>query len=73
MTDTAVSPARLQTALDYAVDTSFNSISVDKGMPENDTVVALTNGAGQLDEKEIDQGSDWEGYEVFRDKLTSFA
>ena len=73
ITDAAVSPLSLQTALDYAIDRSFNSISVDGDMSTNDTVVVLANGAAQPEEKEIDKETDWEGYEVFRNELTSFA
>ena len=73
VTDAAVSPTSLQTALDYAIDRSFNSISVDGDMSTNDTVVVLANGAAQPEENEIDKETDWEGYEIFRDELTSFA
>jgi len=73
VTDAAVSPTSLQTALDYAIDRSFNSISVDGDMSTNDTVVVLANGAAQPEEKEIDKETDWEAYEVFRDELTNFA
>ena len=73
VTDAAISPASLQSALDYAVDRSFNSISVDGEMSTNDTVVVLANGAAQPDENEIDKETDWEAYEIFRDELTSFA
>ena len=73
VTDAAVSPTSLQTALDYAIDRSFNSISVDGDMSTNDTVVVLANGAAQPEEKEIDKETDREGYEIFRDELTSFA
>jgi len=73
LTDAAVSPQSLQTALTYAVDRSFNSISIDGDMSTNDTIVAMANGAADLDMKEIDQDSDPEAYEIFRDELTSFA
>jgi len=73
VTDAAVSPTSLQTALNYAIDRSFNSISVDGEMSTNDTVLVLANGAAQPEEKEIDRETDWEGYEVFREELTSFA
>ena len=73
ITDAAVSPTSLQTALDYAIDRSFNSISVDGDMSTNDTVVVLANGAAHPEEKEIDQETDWEGYEIFRNEMTSFA
>lgn len=72
-TDAAVSPTSLQAALDYAIDRSFNSISVDGDMSTNDTVVVFANGAAHPEENEIDKDTDWEGYEIFRDELTSFA
>lgn len=71
-TDAAISPRSLQTALTYAVERSFNSISVDGDMSTNDTIIALANGASGM-EKEIDEEHDKEGYTVFRDELTSFA
>ncbi|KDQ06305.1 hypothetical protein BOTBODRAFT_168156 [Botryobasidium botryosum FD-172 SS1] len=71
-TDAAVSPGSLQSALTYAVDRSFNSISVDGDMSTNDTIIAMANGASGM-EKEIDEKADPEAYEVFRDELTSFA
>jgi len=43
-TDAAISPPLLQRALTYAVDRSFNSISVDGGMSTNDTILVLANG-----------------------------
>ncbi|GAA6061131.1 hypothetical protein JCM10212_001731 [Sporobolomyces blumeae] len=70
-TDAAVSPASLQTALSYAVDRSFNSISVDGDMSTNDTVVALANGASG--NKEISEQGTPDEYVKFRDELTSFA
>ena len=39
----------------------------------NDTVVVLANRDAQLDEMEIDQETEWEGYEVFRGGLMIFA
>lgn len=78
LTDAAVSPTSLQTALTYAVERSFNSISVDGDMSTNDTIVALANGAASVSDssgwlQEIDEQVDPEGYEVFRNELTSFA
>lgn len=73
VTDPTVSPTDFQTALNYAVDRSFNFISVDGDMPMNDTVVVLGNRDAQPDEMEIDQETEWEGYEVFRDGLMIFA
>jgi glutamate N-acetyltransferase/amino-acid N-acetyltransferase len=77
LTDAAVSPRSLQSALTYAVDRSFNSISVDGDMSTNDTIVVLANGAAApLDGgkvTEIDYETDKEGYEVFQQTLTEFA
>ena len=44
MTDAALSPAALHTALKSAVDRSFNSISVDGDTSTNDTVLLLASG-----------------------------
>jgi len=74
LTDAAVSPRSLQTALQYAVDRSFNSISVDGDMSTNDTVIVLANGAAApADAQEIDEETDKEGYDVFKKELTEFA
>lgn len=69
-TDAAVSPQALQDALTYAVNRSFNSISVDGDMSTNDTVVVFANGASGM--KEIDDVTSPE-YTKFRDELTDFA
>lgn len=70
-TDAAISPSSLQNALNFAVDRSFNSISVDGDMSTNDTIVVLANGAsGAL---EVTEESTPEEYIIFRDELTSFA
>ncbi|TFY71276.1 hypothetical protein EVG20_g1733 [Dentipellis fragilis] len=73
MTDAAVSHRSLQSALTYAVDRSFNSISVDGDMSTNDTIVVLANGAAYPEAVEIDEHTDQATYEAFRDELTSFA
>ncbi|GAA5999508.1 glutamate N-acetyltransferase [Rhodotorula paludigena] len=70
-TDAAVEPASLQSALTYAVDRSFNSISVDGDMSTNDTVLALANGASGIAEVSEDKTPD--EFVRFRDELTSFA
>jgi glutamate N-acetyltransferase/amino-acid N-acetyltransferase len=46
-TDISISPACLQTALKYAVDRSFNSISIDGDTSTNDTVAVLANGQAE--------------------------
>jgi glutamate N-acetyltransferase/amino-acid N-acetyltransferase len=70
-TDAAISPPALQAALNYAVDRSFNSITVDGDMSTNDTVVLFANGAAEGAEKEIEEGD--ADFKAFRDELTSFA
>jgi glutamate N-acetyltransferase/amino-acid N-acetyltransferase len=76
LTDAAVSPHSLQSALTYAVDRSFNSISVDGDMSTNDTIILLANGAAATTGDvvtEIDEESYRASYEIFRDELTAFA
>ncbi|KAI9472163.1 MAG: ArgJ family protein [Benjaminiella poitrasii] len=68
VTDAYVKPSLLQKALKYAVDRSFNSISIDGDMSTNDTIAALANGASQV--RIENEGAD---YEAFRDQLTAFA
>jgi glutamate N-acetyltransferase/amino-acid N-acetyltransferase len=87
-TDAPVAPAALQSALDYAVQRSFNAISIDGDMSTNDTVVLFANGAG-ADEVgggelssarksetetgiEIDETRDPGAFVRFRDGLTDF-
>ncbi|CAE6471970.1 hypothetical protein ACGC1H_003829 [Rhizoctonia solani] len=73
-TDAGVTPRSLQSALTYAVDRSFNSISVDGDMSTNDTVIAFANGAAfDNGAPEIDEETHPEEYRQFRDELTSFA
>lgn len=73
LTDAAVSPKSLQSALTYAVDRSFNSISVDGDMSTNDTILVLANGAAAEGAQEIDEKANPEAYEVFKQELTNFA
>jgi glutamate N-acetyltransferase/amino-acid N-acetyltransferase len=73
LTDLPVSPRSLQSALTYAVERSFNSISIDGDMSTNDTIVLLANGAGATDLQAIDEETDKEAYEVFKSVLTEFA
>lgn len=86
LTDAPVSEKSLQNALTYAVDRSFNSISVDGEMSTNDTIVVLANGAAADEHnanitvgsgveavKEIDEATDKEGYDIFKKELTEFA
>jgi glutamate N-acetyltransferase / amino-acid N-acetyltransferase len=74
LTDAPVSPKSLQNALTYAVERSFNSISVDGEMSTNDTIIVLANGAAaDAGYPEIDQDKDAAAYEMFKDELTAFA
>ncbi|KAJ2933533.1 hypothetical protein H1R20_g3546, partial [Candolleomyces eurysporus] len=74
MTDAAVTPRSLQSALTYAVDRSFNSISVDGEMSTNDSIYLLANGAAAPSNSvPIDEETDPENYEVFKKELTDFA
>ena len=74
LTDAPVSPRSLQSALNYAVDRSFNSISVDGDMSTNDTIIVLANGAAAASEEpEIDEEHDPLSYEVFKQELTAFS
>lgn len=70
VTDAAISPPALQSALTYAVNRSFNSISVDGDMSTNDTVILLANGASGMTEISDTSSSE---FIKFRDELTSFA
>ena len=68
-TDAAVEPKALQSALQYAVDRSFNAITVDGDMSTNDTIIALANGASGAEI--IKEGST--EFEGFRDELKKLA
>lgn len=69
-TDARIAPDPLQRALTYAIDRSFNSISVDGDMSTNDTVIALANGASGASEISSHKSAE---FEQFQDELTSFA
>ena len=71
MTDLAITPRSLQSALTYAVDRSFNSISVDGDMSTNDTICVLANGAAAPDGLVLEEGM--QEYEIFKEELTVFA
>lgn len=74
LTDAPVHPPSLQKALNYAVERSFNSISVDGDMSTNDTIIALANGAVAPGPRgEIHEKNNREGFLEFRQVLTDFA
>ena len=72
-TDAAVEPKSLQKALEYAVDRSFNSITVDGDMSTNDTILAFANGAVAAGTQEISEENDPEAFGVFKEELREFA
>ena len=69
-TDAPVSSAALPSVLKYAVDRSFNSITIDGDTSTNDTVALLANGAAGG--KEVTQETP-EDYETFKTVLTDFS
>ena len=82
-TDAAIHPKSLQTALNYAVDRSFNSITVDGDMSTNDTILCLANGAaGKVEDEgresgeimeEISEERNPEEFGIFKEELRGFA
>jgi glutamate N-acetyltransferase/amino-acid N-acetyltransferase len=82
-TDAAIAPESLQSALTYAVDRSFNSITVDGDMSTNDTILALANGAaGKVEDggrectskmDEISEEANPKEFAVFKEELRTFA
>lgn len=69
-TDAPVAPDVLPSALKYAVDRSFNSITIDGDTSTNDTVTLLANGAAGGKEITSNTSPD---YEAFQTVLTDFA
>ncbi|WVF68938.1 arginine biosynthesis bifunctional protein ArgJ, mitochondrial [Kwoniella sp. CBS 6097] len=82
-TDAAIAPKDLQNALNYAVDRSFNNITVDGDMSTNDTILCLANGAAAKLEHEgresadkmaeITEQANPEEFKIFKEELRSFA
>lgn len=82
-TDAAIHPKSLQTALNYAVDRSFNSITVDGDMSTNDTILCMANGAaGKVEDggretsdlmEEITEDAHPEDFGKFKEELRGFA
>ncbi|KAF8476173.1 arginine biosynthesis protein ArgJ [Kalaharituber pfeilii] len=68
-TDAPVEPTTLKSILTYAVERSFNAISVDGDMSTNDTVAILANGAAGGEA--IKEGGN--GYEELKAVVTGFA
>ncbi|CAD6567525.1 MAG: hypothetical protein TREMPRED_003687 [Tremellales sp. Tagirdzhanova-0007] len=83
-TDAAVAPAALQSALTYAVNRSFNNITVDGDMSTNDTILCFANGAARkIDDQgresagpgmeELNEAADPEAFNKFKEELRHFA
>ncbi|KAK6349601.1 hypothetical protein TWF696_005885 [Orbilia brochopaga] len=71
-TDAPVLPRALQQILTYAVDRSFNAISVDGDMSTNDTVAILANGAAAAGKRaEVDVAT--REFDALVDVVSSFA
>ncbi|KAI9700364.1 MAG: hypothetical protein M1836_002379 [Candelina mexicana] len=69
-TDAPINPSALQSLLSYAVERSFNSISVDGDMSTNDTLAILANGAAGGEDI---TGPESIGFAEMREILTTFA
>lgn len=70
-TDAPLAPEALSPLLKYAVDRSFNSITIDGDTSTNDTVALLANGVAGGPVVNADSNSP--DYIAFRDILTEFA
>jgi glutamate N-acetyltransferase/amino-acid N-acetyltransferase len=70
VTDAPIAPALLPGLLTYAVDRSFNSISIDGDTSTNDTMAVLANGAAGGTEVTSETSED---YATFQEVLTNFA
>lgn len=68
-TDAPISSSVLRPLLIYAIDRSFNAISVDGDMSTNDTLAILSNGAAGG----VSISNDSADFNAFRDILTKFA
>jgi glutamate N-acetyltransferase/amino-acid N-acetyltransferase len=65
-TDMGATPALLKRALTQAVDTSFNTITIDGDMSTNDTVLILANGLSDL---HLDDGLCADAFQKALDEL----
>ncbi|WWC70721.1 glutamate N-acetyltransferase/amino-acid acetyltransferase [Kwoniella pini CBS 10737] len=77
-TDAAVNPKDLQNALNYAVDRSFNNITVDGDMSTNDTILCLANGAAtsissENPMEELSEKTNPKEFGIFKEQLREFA
>jgi glutamate N-acetyltransferase/amino-acid N-acetyltransferase len=68
-TDAAISQAALQKLIDYAVNRSFNCITVDGDTSTNDSLVFMATGQSGISEIQLDSPA----YETLRDAMTEVA
>ncbi|KAI1658926.1 DNA replication factor C-like protein [Daldinia decipiens] len=69
-TDAPIAPSIIPPVLTYAVDRSFNSITIDGDTSTNDTVALLANGAAGGQGVTTEDSAD---FAAFRDVVTDFA
>ncbi|KAI0119253.1 DNA replication factor C-like protein [Daldinia grandis] len=69
-TDAPISPSIIPPVLKYAIDRSFNSITIDGDTSTNDTVALLANGAAGGQGVTTEDSAD---FVAFRDVVTDFA
>jgi glutamate N-acetyltransferase/amino-acid N-acetyltransferase len=67
-TDAEIAPGALHTALEHAVDNTFNALVVDACTSTNDTVLVLANGRAANDPIEMPGGH---AYHAFAEALTA--
>lgn len=70
LTDISISKPALQAALRYAVERTFNRVSIDGDTSTNDMLAILANGAAENKRIAVSEGMD---FVRFRDALTSVA
>ena len=68
-TDVAISQPALEKLIDYAVNRSFNCITVDGDTSTNDALIVMATGQSGIDEIQIDSPD----YLVLRDAITELA
>ena len=71
MTDAALTPEQCDSVLRFAVDRSFNCISVDGHMSTSDTVILLANGAATDRVNEMDEAAVQGGVTEVCEKLAT--
>lgn len=68
-TDAAISQAALEKLIDYAVNRSFNCITVDGDTSTNDSLILMSTGQSDISEIQADTAA----YESLRDAMTEVA